>query len=88
MPEHYRESDIPDRVKWAMTFINRVGFPILAFGGMCYIHFVGLKDQTRAMEGLTQVFIQMKSSIDNNTDATKRMVEAIYRTRGRSLDDR
>lgn len=88
MPEHHRDSDIPEKVKWVMTFINRVGFPIIAFGGMCYIHFIGLKEQTKTLENLAQVFIQMKASIDNNTDATKRMVEAIYRTRGRIPDER
>lgn len=85
---HERLQDIPEWLRLSLTLFNRVGFPVLAFGGMCYIHFVGLKDQTKAMEGLTQVFIEMKSSIDNNTDSTKRMVEAIYRTRGRNLDDR
>jgi hypothetical protein len=30
MPEHHRSDDgyIPSQVKWIMTFINRIGFPI------------------------------------------------------------
>lgn len=82
MPEHHREADgyIPSRIKWIMTFINRVGFPIVAFGVVSYLCFATIKEQGKAILELKEVFISMKGSIDKNSDSVIRMTEAIYRS--------
>ena len=79
--EFESNGDMPKSLKWALTAINRVGFPVVAFGAMTYLCFVTLSKQTESIGRLNETLIKMTASVDNNTDAVKRMVEAIYRTR-------
>ena len=76
-----RREEIPSQIKWAMTFINRNGFPIVAFAVVSYICFVTLKEQSKAISSVNDTLIGVKGSIDSNTDAVKRLADAIYRTR-------
>ncbi len=65
MPSHsasMSDSEIPVVLKWVMTFINRIGFPIVAFGVVSYLCFVTIEKlrvsmdaQTQAIVGLTNV---------------------------------
>lgn len=64
-----------------MTFINRIGFPIVAFGVMAYMCFVTMKEQTKAIADLKEVFVQMNGSIAQNTDAVRRVLATMYRGR-------
>jgi hypothetical protein len=73
--------EIPPWLKWTLTAINRVGFPVVAFGAMTYLCFVTLKEQSKSINQLNETLIKMTASLDNNSESVKRMVEAIYRTR-------
>lgn len=64
--EHKRVEDfaIPDSAKWMAAFINRIGFPIFAFCLLSYFYFVGLKQNTEAINNLKDVMISVKVSLD------------------------
>lgn len=75
----HRDDDLPPYLKWTMNFINRIGFPIVAFGVMSYMCFISIKEQTTAINQLKEVFISMKGSIDKNTEAVERTAVALKR---------
>ena len=79
--EHDRESDIPNWLKWSLNAFNRAGFPAFAFGLICYICFVTIKEQTRAIEDFKSVIQSMTTAIERNTSSVERMTQALYRTR-------
>lgn len=68
MAEHTRQSDLqadmPKFLRWAMVFIDRLGFPIFAFLLMCYIVFVGMKNITESLTQNTQVLAALVTKID------------------------
>jgi hypothetical protein len=47
-------NDIPRWLKWVMTFIDRVGFPILAFLLMWYMVTTTIDKNTLALNNLVQ----------------------------------
>lgn len=77
------DDQVPQKLKWTMTFINRVGFPIVAFAMMYYLCFNTLKEQSKAIGELKEIFVAMRGSIDKNTEQIGRMTESIYRARSR-----
>jgi hypothetical protein len=74
-------SDIPEWLKWGLAVFNRAGFPALAFILVCYICFVTIKEQTRAIDNFKYVLSEMTQAIDRNTTSVERMTQALYRTR-------
>lgn len=64
---HRREDDfsMPNMVRWAATFINRVGFPIFAFCVLAYFYFVGLQKNTKVIGELRDVMMAVKMSLDD-----------------------
>jgi hypothetical protein len=80
---HERLNDLPDWLKWGLTVFNRAGFPTIAFGVVSWLLFVKMEQQTRVMDEFKGILIQMRVSMESNTDTNKRLIEAIYRTRNR-----
>lgn len=70
MNEHHRyedeitKSDMPKQLRWVMIFVDRVGFPVVAFILMCYICFVTLGKNTDVLTQNTQVLVALSSKID------------------------
>lgn len=71
--------DVPAWIRWALTIYNRAGFPTLAFLLICYICFITIKEQTRAIEDFKNVIAQMTASIDRNTTSVQLMTTALYK---------
>jgi len=57
---------IPKKVRWMMTFINRVGFPIVAFLLMFYICYVTLEKITKAIQENTISLNLFRSEMVND----------------------
>lgn len=70
--EHERNDDIPKQVKWIMTFINRVGFPIVAFGLMWYLCFQTIEKNTKAAYEIKETLLQMNQSLSDVNRALRR----------------
>lgn len=68
---HERIDDLPGWLRWAMAFINRVGFPIVAFAFMSYMCFFVLKENTKAIESMKEVLISMDGSLKQQTRALR-----------------
>lgn len=79
--DHERQSDIPPWLRWGLNVFDRAGFPTMAFLLICYICFVTIKEQTKAIEDFKTVISSMTSSIDRNTQSVERMTNALYKTR-------
>jgi hypothetical protein len=62
--ENEFNGDIPLKLKWTLTAINRVGFPILAFLIMTYLCYVSLNRNTDAIAKLTAVVERLADRID------------------------
>lgn len=54
------DSIIPAWLKYIMVFIDRVGFPIVAFGVMTYMCFVTLEKLTVSLNNLTQAVLTLR----------------------------
>lgn len=65
--QHERQDDLPQYLKWVMTFINRVGFPILVCIWLAYQQFVAGKETVVTMQGVKEALLQVKDSIDQQT---------------------
>lgn len=79
--DHERAEDLPRYIKWTMTFINRIGFPILVCIWLAYQQFISGKETLRALEEFKAVIGEVRVSLDNNTETQKRLIEMLYRTR-------
>lgn len=62
--DHGRQEDLPIYLKWAMTFINRVGFPIVVCAWMAYQQFVQQRETVESLHGLKEVLISVKDTLD------------------------
>lgn len=58
----------PSWLKWTMTFINRIGFPIFAFMLMWYYSFVSLKRVQEAIEHNTAILTE---AVEKNSGAIR-----------------
>lgn len=72
MMQHERTDDLPQYLKWIMTFINRVGFPILVCMWLAYQQFVSGKETIKALQDVREAMIQVKDSIDQQTKMIRR----------------
>ncbi len=70
--QHERTDDLPQYLKWVMTFINRVGFPILVCIWLAYQQFVSGRETIRALQDFKEVMVQVKDSIDQQTKMIRR----------------
>jgi hypothetical protein len=61
---HERMDDLPQYLKWGMTFINRVGFPILVCAWLAYQQFVAGKETLKALQDFREVMIQVKDTLE------------------------
>lgn len=62
--QHERTEDLPQYLKWTMTFINRVGFPILVCIWLAYQQFILEKEIIKNLQANREVMLQMKESIE------------------------
>lgn len=70
--QHERADDLPQYLKWVMTFINRVGFPILVCMWLAYQQFVIGKETIQALHDFKEVMEQVKNSLDQQTKYLRR----------------
>lgn len=56
--------DIPRWLKWTFIAINRVGFPIVAFGLMYYMCETAVKANTEAISANTIILMQVRDSLN------------------------
>lgn len=59
-----RTDDLPKYLKWFMTFINRVGFPIMVCVWLAYQQFVSGKETLKALQDFREVMIQVKDTLE------------------------
>lgn len=62
---HERSEDMPAYMRWAMTFINRIGFPIVVCGWLAYQQFVLGKETIKALQEVKEVLIQVKDGLQD-----------------------
>lgn len=62
--QHERTDDLPPYLKWLMTFINRVGFPIMVCIWLGYQQFVAGKETVKALQDFKEVMIAVKDTLD------------------------
>lgn len=55
--------DMPSYLRWSMTFINRIGFPAVAFLIMAYMCFVTIDKQRMASEAQTRAIIELTAAV-------------------------
>lgn len=65
MPTHDEFGQLPGSVKILMTFINRIGFPILAFLMMFWVCYSSLKQMTNTLEQMNQRLSVISQSVDD-----------------------
>lgn len=54
----YTNGDVPKTLKLVMLFIDRVGFPVLAFILMFFMSYTSLAKVTKAMEENTRALVE------------------------------
>jgi len=65
MSDHYNgKEDLPPYLKWLMTFINRIGFPILVCMWLAYQQFVSWKETVKALQEFKEVIVSVKETLD------------------------
>lgn len=70
--QHERVDDMPVYLKWLMTFINRVGFPIVVCGWLAYQQFVMGKETVLALHDVKEVMIQVKDALESQNKILRR----------------
>lgn len=66
--------DVPKWLKWLMTFIDRVGFPILVCIFLGWFLLFKMEDYEKRNAEAKQVIV---TAINGNTDALKMLIEAV-----------
>lgn len=64
MMQHERQEDLPQYLKWVMTFINRVGFPIMVCMWLAYQQFVSGRETVKALQDFKEVMISVKETLE------------------------
>lgn len=69
---HPRYDDMPKQLKWVMTFVNRLGFPILVCMWLAYQQFVEAKEQRKAMVEFREAIVSLTNSINLQNNLLRR----------------
>lgn len=77
----YGNIEIPRGLKLVMVFIDRVGFPAVAFILMAWMCFKTLDKMTEALTENTKVLATVKSAIDQHQRWAETAVDNIRRVR-------
>ena len=62
------EQSIPKWLRWIFTSIDRVGFPIVAFGLMWYMCQISMSKLILSVEQNTAVLTELRSALKNIVD--------------------
>lgn len=81
-PFHERMDDMPKQMKWFMTFVNRLGFPIIVCMWLAYQQFVSGKEGVKALQELKDSVMKVDSSIVQLNQTLRRNSRRIDRTDG------
>lgn len=65
--------ELPKVLRYTMAFVDRVGFPIVAFLLMFYVCFVGIRDMTRALGQVTISLEKLGAAVASNTEKIANM---------------
>lgn len=63
----------PDWLKWMMDFINRIGFPIMVAIYLGWLQINSIPRMINALEQMSQTMNQVQASIEENTEAVRRL---------------
>lgn len=69
---HERTDDMPVYLKWIMTFINRVGFPIMVCIWLAYQQFVSGKETVKALHEFKEVMMSVKDTLEQQNRILRR----------------
>lgn len=70
--QHERTDDMPTYLKWGMTFINRVGFPIMVCVWLAYQQFVQAKETVKALQDFKEVMLSVKDTLEQQNRILRR----------------
>lgn len=62
--DHGRSDDLPQYLKWFMTFVNRLGFPIMVCVWLAYQQFVSGKETIKAIQEFKEVMMSVKETLE------------------------
>lgn len=70
--QHERTDDLPQYLKWVMTFINRVGFPIMVCIWLAYQQFVSGRETVKALQDFKEVMVDVKNTLNEQNKILRR----------------
>ena len=59
-----KTGSLPEYLQWILIFLNKAGFPVVAFGAIFWLVVIGIKTQVRATEENTKALAAITASID------------------------
>lgn len=70
--QHERQDDLPQYLKWFMTFINRVGFPIVVCAWLAYQQFVSGREIVKALQDFKDVMASVQATLEQQNRILRR----------------
>ena len=80
--EHHRRDEdrsIPSWLYWLMTFINRLGFPIVVCVYLFYTQNSTMKELKTSMEMIATTIQNMATAVDKNTTAINDLKHVLHK---------
>ena len=81
----YELRTVPEWLKYAMAFIDRVGFPVMAFLLMFYLCFRTLTDNTTVLTEVNKALVALNATLSERDgklyDSQKIILEEIRRNK-------
>lgn len=79
--------DVPKWMKLIMLFIDRVGFPALAFCLMFYMAYIGIEKQTKALDQVTKAIVDNSLAMNEFKISTTDFRTAVIRDHDKLIKD-
>lgn len=73
------EVEIPYWMRLVMLFIDRLGFPIMAFFCMLWICYNTISKNTEAINRNTEAIVQLRESNEMRTTVLEELIKAVKR---------